>query len=109
MTRVVIAFEGKMVIEGFYLKPAALWWDEAPLPITHDPTQAHPLGWATDLRRESDGSITAEVNDLELPEGVGATIYCTDVQEEYDNSQRVVSGARVRCLFLTSDVPWRTS
>ena len=59
--RVPIVYEDKTAPNGIYICANSLWWTDEPILLTS--TKRGLLGCATDLRREPDGSITAELKD----------------------------------------------
>lgn len=112
MARHIIAFEGRKMFPGQIVEKGAFFWGPEPIYITKS-AEYHsdlPVGKATDLRREEDGSITAELS-CEVPEGMAATVYCTSVASnaeyapEHDGDVLVIS-ALIRQVFFTAGVPW---
>lgn len=85
--------------------------DDTRVPITwaHDNLQGVPIGWASDMQREIDGTITFDLVlrdseiDLDMYE---AYIYATDITEREVapddplGSDKIVYSARIRCVQL---------
>lgn len=81
--RKTICIEGKKTVPGQFLETGSLKWEEGKqYPITWEYKHDKIYGWASDIRREDDGTITAE---LDIEDGtalallehrdVSATIY----------------------------------
>jgi hypothetical protein len=109
--RVVIAFEGKQTLKHQSLLPNALKWDEEPIPISVNADWSKPpVGMATDIQRDDEGVITAEVDESIVPEGYSATIYCDKLvgtrEQKNGEDVYVVGSARIRALYFTTAVPW---
>lgn len=115
MTRQIICYEGKHPVNGKFISKGALTWDEEkPLPVVLKPSDNGPLvGLATDLKREDDGAITAEMkfnarnNSVleDLPSGLGWTIYASDIKWSDMVETILVSGV-IREVFLAPSLPW---
>lgn len=115
--RVIIAYEDKSTLLHQYLLPGALHFHDETLPVCISSDKEEFAGWepvgtATDFRREKDGAVTAEVDEAIIPEDYSATIFCDNlvgVREKKDGRDvYVVASARVRMIYLTKSVPWRT-
>lgn len=113
--RMVIAHEG--VDLGYFINKGALYWEEESFPVVTGVSFSvdrinHPIGTATELRREEDGKITAEISVPEYEESVaregwsfedmfGFYIYATNVDDTIDVlGERVVTKARVRLIYM---------
>lgn len=66
MTRHIIAKEGSPMVEGgIVIEEGALTWDEgAIIPVTQGFGDHEVIGRATDIRREENGNITANIEFL---------------------------------------------
>lgn len=122
------AREGIDTIIGNHLEPGALTWSEVGLPVSWNANwySNNLIGMASDIRREDDGWLTAEVKwntkgeamieqvgfDVNDENGtIWLTIYVTDIveqQRESYNGQRVVKQGILRSLFVTlsGEDPW---
>lgn len=113
MPRKIIAFEGRVMIPGQLIESGSLTWGDERIPVTRYARTgdiSDLLGYATELRREDDGSITAEVDAGEytvlLEKDVAVTITIKPaVWEEVDGVKHVTAGKIVE-VFMTPDVPW---
>lgn len=120
--RKIIAWEGREMVPGVIIEVGALTWSE-PLPIVwsfqHD--LSNLLGTARDLRREEDGSITAELDirdDTEQQRSVktllenrdvSTTIFANELTERIENGKRLVFAGAIRevSVVLPDTVGWR--
>lgn len=122
------AREGIDTIIGNHLEPGSLTWSEVGLPVSGyaDWDASSIIGMASDVRREDDGWLTAEVKWNErgqlmcdgLEQDVNdeggmlwLTIYATDLTEEgkiTPESQRIVHRGTIKALFVTlsPEDPW---
>lgn len=116
-----IAREGVDTVVGNHLEVGSLKWTDRPLVVLYgsglDPK--HRLGKATDLLREENGDITAEVewndqgsqllDDFRVNEEGGSylTIFANKVTDKQHNGQRIVEDAHLRSVFITLESdPW---
>ena len=108
MTREIVAYEGKRSVNGYLLHPGALKWDEeALIPVTEHFDWTQQTAWVkgSDIRREDDGSITAEMGDIEVPEHQRVTIYCTQLITEEEQRGEITSG-ELKGLSLIAAYNW---
>jgi len=112
MTRVTICREGQDPGFPQILEPGAVKFDPekeyfvSMHNLFHDPDMV--VGKAREVRREDDGTITAEVGDLEIPIGYGVTIYGRKVVSRMDENDVVrVESCELMSLFLDDSVNWR--
>jgi hypothetical protein len=101
-----IAQEIIEAVEGQILDDGCLKWEEGKkYPIFFD-TEAF-VGYATDIRREADGVITAEVSWSGNSSYKGTTVYATKaiINRDEDGFMRVKT-AELTSLFVATDVPW---
>lgn len=117
MTRKVIAWEGEIKLPDTLIERGALMWEE-PLPITANDYKV--LGFADDLRREEDGSITADLHITAHRDAIGLvdehssfSVFVNQIVEKQpvgvDLSFRLVAFARIREVHLIEEpqtVPW---
>jgi len=107
--RRIISWEGEEKVPGILIEKGALVWEE-PIPISLNGLHEMPIGLAWNVRREEDGSITAEFERKagpEIGEDVKFTIYASEVKLDkekwaYDGF-RHVTHARVREIFSVPD------
>lgn len=108
--RVPICYEGKETVKGQLITPGALTWSDDPIPISVGSDWSKPpIGYATDLRREDDGTITAEVPDLDiLSNEWGLSIWANETIEGHESTEdlRVVDSGHLRAVFWSTDIPW---
>lgn len=106
--RSIIAQENGEPITGRVIEADALVWSEGPIPITVYPFQKPStiLGAATELRREDNGDITAEVGDLEPPLGSGFTISANELLTKRVGRVEKITHARIREIFISDGLPW---
>ena len=122
------AREGIDTIIGNHLKPYSMLWEQAELPINYNAnwTVEALIGVASDIRREDDGQLTAEVKwndhglmlieamhqDVNAKDGtLWLTIVANMILEKGEagvGTQRVVHQATIRELFVTMHLqdPW---
>lgn len=113
--RRIITWEGRDTIPQVHIQKGALTWDKEPLPI-HAQGGVTVLGLATDLRREEDGSITAELTFFDetseqqaaksiMEHGdMSTTIFAKPVTEKRrespNQSMRYITAGRIRSIYL---------
>lgn len=102
--RKIIAIEGRDTVPGQFLEPSCLKWNEGevyPL-VWNFSWERPPIGTATDIRREDDGTLTAELTITDeqalalMEHGDGsATFYANEVASTLvKNDQGEVTGRR---------------
>lgn len=113
--RVQVAQEGEGIKEFSHrLADGCLKWvDGEKYPVVNGPVFNDPnriVGTATDIRREENGVVTAEI-DFDLIDGLGVTIYANQVERtgSWENNDVVVTSATIRSFFTTVEVPWSGS
>lgn len=113
--RVQVAQEGEKIKEFDHrLTDGCLKWVEGKeYPVLKSAKFDDPsniLGHATDIRREDNGVITAEI-DFELMNGLGVTIFANKVERtgSWEENNVVVTSATIRAFFTTVEVPWSGS
>lgn len=112
--RKIIAWEGEEKIPGQVLETGALKWnDDKPIPVTKsaDWDVTSVIGTATDLRREDNHTITAEIelNEEFAPAiaDMSFTVYCNQVKgSDVSKEPWRISSARIRAIFFAPTVPW---
>lgn len=108
--RIEICFEDAIQYEWFIVKGALEFPDEVPLTWGYD-WQRFPLGKATNIRREDDGAITAELMFNKPEEGediesllknqhVDVSMYGTNVTDERFENLRIVHKATLRAVVI---------
>lgn len=116
--RKVICYENALAVGNHFLLESSVQWDpEKRFPVVWNFSyELHSLlGWATELRREEDGSITAEleivdeanvklIEDEDLP----VTFEGNEVREEMHDGVREISNVKIRgiSVVLQPAVPW---
>lgn len=121
--RRIITWEGVYTIPQTFIEKGALTWDNEPLPVTAQ-NGTEILGRATDLRREEDGTITAELTFLDETENqkaaqsllengdLSTTIFAKPVTEKRRESPneavRYITAGRIRSIYLVlpNQVSW---
>lgn len=120
--RKIISWEGAEKVPHVIFEKDALTWGDEPLPLVwnfqHNDVKAL-LGNASDLRREEDGSITAELTFNDTEQGnqaqslaehgdIAFTTWSNDLIFRRDKAMKVVSNARIRSVsaVLTDQVGW---
>lgn len=115
--------EVETVLERRFEKDS-IKWDDRPLPVTRSNNFGDPndlIGTASDIRRESDGSLTAEIEWNERgelikdlvngPDGAYLTIYGGDVifgDLHESGDRRNVKSTKLKALFLAvGEDPWQ--
>lgn len=120
MARRIICREGaEWGVNGNVIQPGALTWDESGKIPLLDPSQSEILGYASDLRREEDGAITAEFHFIQgdtnldalsdgLTGGWGWTVFVKDVKYVNDRElwHRTVTNGHIGYSFLGYGIPW---
>lgn len=112
--RKIIAWEGDEMVPGQILEINSLKWSNEPIPVTRhaDDWAQPPIGNAGDLRREDNGSITAEIELIEeldvILNDMSFTVYCNEVKALGPRDVRPlrVTTARIRAIFSDTTVPW---
>lgn len=113
--RKTIAREGEEWIPGQLLEVGSLKWGDEPIPVTKsaewDDLESL-IGTATDLRREDDESVTAEIElNEEFASAIADmsfTVYCNEVKSIGPREVRPwrITSARIRAIFFAPTVPW---
>lgn len=109
--RHIIGVEGRQVLPNQFVELGACVWPDEAIPVETYLEQwvARLVGRATDIRREDDGTLTAEI-DVEIPKGLAATLYCDGLsydKERYNETGiMIITSCRIRSVFLSSGVPW---
>ncbi|HEY5443375.1 MAG TPA: hypothetical protein VIJ87_02680 [Pyrinomonadaceae bacterium] len=71
--REIISWEGEEKLKGIFIEKDALTWDDKGIPVVWNYEMDRlPMGRATDIRREPDGSITAEITLTDTEDAVHA-------------------------------------
>ena len=123
--RKIITWEGEEKVPGIIIEKGALTWGDDPIPVCWNFQYdiENLLGNATDLRREDDGSITAEITFDEENEkqrqakevlehgDVTTTVYVTNLAEadrRTTGPKRSVTAGRIRTvnLVMADSVDW---
>lgn len=112
MTRRTIGLEGTPTEDGRLIQHGALTWADEPLPIRIVPPDssghegAHLIGKLTDIRREPDGAITADVGTTEYPPGWGPGFDLDSVDYDIVDDVMVIKSARLRAVTITENPCW---
>lgn len=122
MARMTISWEGTEAVPGIIIQPGALRWEDEELPLCWNFDHNELLGVASDIRREDDGQITAEITIYEETDNqkhaqvvmdhgdVATTVYVTDLSEhkDEDGNKRIVESGRIRSvnMVLPDSVGW---
>lgn len=120
--RKTISWEGEEKVPGVVLEKGSLQWSEDPIPLVWSFEQSveSVLGTASDLRREDDGRITAEVTLSEnLPNAqstknaiehgdVVLTTWSNNLAEYNNNGVRRIRSATIRSVnaVIAGTVGW---
>lgn len=104
-----IAHEGAEYVRGQVVEHGAFVWEEdIDLPVIFSnewPGMEQMVGWASDIRREEDGVITAEISWIDQTYE-GTTVFCLDAMITHEDDLMVVRHARITRVFIAPDVPW---
>lgn len=121
--RKIISWEGAEKVPNIVFEPGALQWDEGQIPVIwsfihNDPKML--LGHARDLRREADGSVTAEIVFDDTEQGghaktvaghgdVAFTTWSDEVISKQDQGKKLVHSAKIRSIsaVLSETVGWK--
>lgn len=110
--RHTIGYEGRDMGFGHILLPGALKWDDShPYPVLEKSDYTSPIvGTASDIRREEDGRITAEI-DFPMPTNLAATIFANEIKLPEGVSWAgeppiPIESVVLRSLFFDDKVPW---
>lgn len=120
MTRMTISWEGAEAVPGIIIQPGALRWEDEELPLCWNFDHNELLGQASEIRREDDGRITAEITIYEQTDNqkhaqaivdhgdTPATVYVTDLTEKREDDKRIVESGRIRSVNLVppGNVSW---
>lgn len=121
--RKIIGREGRKDLNTFIERNALKFDDVLPLLWNFDTTPDHFLGNASDIRREEDGSVTAELTFNETDRGqqaktlvengdCAATFFATNIKEvprkDRASTARHINEATIRyvSVVIASQVPW---
>jgi hypothetical protein len=113
--RRVIAVEGRATTDGRFIASGALTWPEnKPIPIriqNHHDLVGKAVGKATHLRREDDGSITADI-DIRRPVDDDEFFipFVMITKSHYDDDVLYVTSGRISDLTIMGPLqwPWKT-
>lgn len=106
--RVKIAQEGSQIVPGQCLLPGSVQFpDEVPITRNWNGGLESLIGKATNFMREDDGWITAEVGELDIPMGMGTTVYLGGVESDDIDGVRTVKKGDLKAVFLTDCGPWK--
>ena len=101
--RRIISWEGEEKVPGIFIEKGALVWDER-LPVAINGLHSMPSGPAEDIRREDDGSITADIQiDVDIPDSAEFSIFVNEValnKEKSVNGFLHITHARAREVFM---------
>jgi hypothetical protein len=103
--------EGKLSVDGRFIVPGALRWDESPIPVVMAGEYADIVGKAENLVRHPDGIITANITwnllSDELKKDVNFSIYTTEIEYHLDskNIMQFTSGL-IRSIIVVDYWPW---
>lgn len=112
--RKIIAWEGEEKVPGQFLEVGSFKWGNEPIVVTKNTEwdADSVIGEATDLRREDNGSVTAEIKLQEgftiLLDDLSFTVYCNDLKSIGSRGfpPSRLSSARIRAIFADTSVPW---
>lgn len=99
--RVTIAQEGVRPFEGWLVEENALTWDES-VPVIAQITHGKPspvIGQVTDIRREDDFSITAEIDMLHADELDFNVVMRQGEDSDIDQEQGIIKSAKIIQVF----------
>jgi hypothetical protein len=110
MTRRVIAIEGRPTTDGRLIEVGVLKWDNEPIPVLALGSDPFPyiVGKATDLLREDDGKITADIQitGRELDDDEHPAIYVMNLEcTTSDGTLRITQG-RIADITLVGTWAW---
>lgn len=116
--RVQICQEGEesYKINGQVIDIGAIKWEDTPYAITWEAMwdAEHLLGKATDIQRDENGLLTAEIDMESLTDNgrrvwadVGTTIYANKLVTQRIDGIMHVTSCQLRALYFTLGVPWR--
>jgi len=118
--REIISWEGEEKLKGIFIEKDALTWDDKGIPVVWNyEMDRMPMGRATDIRREPDGSITAEItlNDHEdavhagpmlVLGDVGCAIWANEIVKTVEDGVQHVSHGNVKAIgvVLRDNLAW---
>ena len=99
-------------VPGQVWYPGSHVWDEEPIPIflnsEYQDWRTNKIGTATDIRREDDGRITAEIEyEVDaVPPLLATTVFCIDTEWHMFEDILFITKGHIKSLFLTIDCPW---
>lgn len=109
--RRVIAIEGRETTDGRLIAPGALTWSDGPIPIKTAYGLGDYVGKATNLRREDDGTITADI-DIKRPVDDDEFFipFVVIITSHLDDSVLYLTAGRIHDLTLMGPLewPWKT-
>lgn len=106
MTRMKIAFENVPTIDGRKILHGGLNWQREPVPVTLD-KNGQVVGSADKIRRDPDGTITAEVTAVGI-KGLYPQIGCTQSIEDHPNRDDLdaLDHLQLRYIAFGSNPVW---
>lgn len=99
MVRVTFGFENKLSRDGRFLETEAVWWEGEPIPVLDATKNYAIVGKATDIRREEDLSLTAEL-DVEPPEGHALGFDLSNLSSSTKSGVLRITHARLRAITV---------
>jgi hypothetical protein len=107
--RHIICFEGKEKVPGQFIAVDALTWLDGDIPVLANFDDSQLIGYGTDIRREKNGSLTAEITLLDgekVPKGMAVSIKMYEV--DYHNWREVlwITKGEIRSMALIPDMYW---
>jgi len=104
MTRKVVAFEGKITVDGRFILPGAITVKEGFIPVTTDwyKSAAGRAGYFE--RDDSTGEISMDISmQGELPEGMNTHVSLFEIVSHVDeNNVMVIESAVLKGIFLST-------
>lgn len=105
MSRVTIGYEGEQKLPNQLLLTGSVQFNENeryPVSVRLEEARlpGSPVGYASNVQREADGRITAEIDDELIPEGRSATFFGDALDYRTEGGVMVVTNVRLREIML---------
>jgi hypothetical protein len=111
VTRYIICQEGKENVPGQFLLDGSMNWGEDKIWVSWNFNHQDPkIGYASDIRREEDGWITAEIELFEqyqsLIDVAGFTVFITKVEDHWWKDIRWASKGTIASVAMLDHDFW---
>jgi hypothetical protein len=112
--REIISWEGEEKLKGVLFEKGSLTWGDRDIPVFWDYDLSRPpLAFASDLKREGDGSVTAEINMTDTEDAkqagplivrgeAGCAILANEIVKTVEDGVQRVSSGSIKAIGVVS-------